>query len=218
MSELKIDAQVRDITGYKVKQLRRQGLVPVVIYGQGREPVNAQVDSTSLDRLLQVGGTTQLVEVSMDKGETRNVLIREVQRHPVRRNPIHADFYAVNMRVKQQVQVPVFSVGELSGTVAGMVMIQIMSDVTIEALPTDIPARIDVDISVLDSPDAGSITVADLPAIAGVTYLDDPDEPVFSLIASRTEAETETAEEEIEVEGEMEPEVIGRDEEEDEEE
>lgn len=211
MSELKIDAQLRAVTGNKVKQLRRDGLVPVVIYGQGQSPVNAQVDSTSLDRLIQAGGATQLVEVNMDQGSMLNVLIREVQRDPVRRNPVHADFYTVNMRVKQQVRVPIVSVGHLPNSAAGMVLIQGVSDVEIEALPSDIPAHIEVDISVLDGEDNDRITIADLPALPGIIYLDDVEESLFSLIASRTEADAEAADEEDEVEyGEaMEPEVIG---------
>ncbi|MFZ1753881.1 MAG: 50S ribosomal protein L25, partial [Caldilineaceae bacterium] len=191
MSELKISAQVRTLTGNKVKQLRRDGLVPVVIYGQDREPVNAQVDSIELDRLVQAGGATQLVEVSMENSGMQNVLIREVQRHPVRRNPLHADFYAVNMRVKQQVRVPVISVGELTTAAAGMVLIQSLSDVEIEALPSDIPAHIEVDISVLDGEERDRITVADLPVLAGITFLDDSEESIFSLVASRTESEAE---------------------------
>ena len=211
MSELKIDAQLRNVTRNKVKQLRRDGLIPVVIYGQERTPVNAQVDSTSLDRLIQAGGATQLVEVMMDKGDKLNVLIREVQRHPVRHNPIHADFYSVNMRVMQQVRIPIVSVGSLANSVGEMVLIQSLSDVEIEALPSDIPAHIEVDISVLDGEDMDRITIADLPAMASVSYLDDAEESVFSLIASHTETEAEADEEdEIEYDESAEPEVIGQ--------
>jgi len=206
MSELKIEAQMRAVTGNQVKKLRRDGFVPVTIYGQNSSPFNAQVDATSLDRLLQAGGATQLVEVAMQSGGTHNVLIREVQRHPVRRNPIHADFYAVNMQVKQQVSVPVISIGHLPASARGMVLVQALSDVEIEALPSDIPAHIEVDISRLDGEKNDRITVADLPAIAGITYLDDGDESVFSLVTSRTETEAE----EEEAEGMTEPEVIGR--------
>lgn len=209
MSELKIDAQLRAVTGNKVKQLRRDGLVPVVIYGQGQDPISAQVDSTSLDRLIQAGGSSQLVEVSMEKGEKLNVLIREVQRHPVRRNPLHADLYSVNMLVKQQLHVPVVSVGVLPNSAAGMVLIQSLSDVEIEALPSDIPAHIEVDISVLDGEAMDRITVADLPVLAGITYLSDGEESIFSLIASRTETDAEADEEAIEYGEDAEPEVIG---------
>lgn len=215
MSELKIEVQTRELTRNKVKQLRRDGLVPIVIYGQAQSPINAQVDSISFGRLLQAGGGTQLVEVNLDGDKTHNVLIREVQRHPVRREPIHADFYAVNMRQKQQVSIPVISVGEVPPEVSGMVLIQALTEVEIEALPADIPPHVEVDISSLNSPDADPITIASLPAIAGVTYLDDPDETVFSLVASRTEVEAE--EEDVEIDEDMEPEVIGRDDDEDEE-
>lgn len=205
MSELRIDAQLRDVTGHKVKHLRKQGIVPVVIYGQDRQPINAQVDSMRLDRLIQVGGT-QLIELTMTDGGLHNVLIREVQRHPVRRNPTHVDFYSVNMLVKQQVRVSVVSVGHVSGAGAGMVLLQAFSDVEIEALPADIPAHIEVDISILDGVDTTHITVADLPVMAGISYLDDPEEIVFSLVASRAEIE---ADEEAAAES-VEPEIVGR--------
>jgi large subunit ribosomal protein L25 len=205
MSELRIDAQLRDVTGHKVKHLRKQGIVPVVIYGQDRQPINAQVDSMRLDRLIQIGGT-QLIELTMTDGGLHNVLIREVQRHPVRRNPTHVDFYSVNMLVKQQVRVSVVSVGHVSGAGAGMVLLQAFSDVEIEALPADIPAHIEVDISILDGVDTTHITVADLPVMAGITYLDDPEEIVFSLVASRAEIE---ADEEAAADS-VEPEIVGR--------
>lgn len=205
MSELRIDAQLRDVTGHKVKHLRKQGIVPVVIYGQDRQPINAQVDSMRLDRLIQIGGT-QLIELTMTDGGLHNVLIREVQRHPVRRNPTHVDFYSVNMLVKQQVRVSVVSVGHVSGAGAGMVLLQAFSDVEIEALPADIPAHIEVDISILDGVDTTHITVADLPVMAGISYLDDPEEIVFSLVASRAEIE---ADEEAAAES-VEPEIVGR--------
>lgn len=205
MSELRIDAQLRDVTGHKVKHLRKQGIVPVVIYGQDRQPINAQVDSVRLDRLIQVGGT-QLIELTMTDGGLHNVLIREVQRHPVRRNPTHVDFYSVNMLVKQQVRVSVVSVGHVSGAGSSMVLLQAFSDVEIEALPADIPAHIEVDISILDGVDTTHITVADLPVMAGISYLDDPEEIVFSLVASRAEIE---ADEEAAVDS-VEPEIVGR--------
>lgn len=205
MSELRIDAQLRDVTGHKVKHLRKQGIVPVVIYGQDRQPINAQVDSMRLDRLIQIGGT-QLIELTMTDGGLHNVLIREVQRHPVRRNPTHVDFYSVNMLVKQQVRVSVVSVGHVSGAGAGMVLLQAFSDVEIEALPADIPAHIEVDISILDGVDTTHITVADLPVMAGISYLDDPEEIVFSLVASRAEIE---ADEEAAADS-VEPEIVGR--------
>ncbi|RME60283.1 MAG: 50S ribosomal protein L25 [Caldilineae bacterium] len=207
MAELTLNAQLREVTGSKVKQLRRQGLIPVVIYGQDREPVNAQVNEVALERVLQAGGTSQLVEVELEGAGRRNILVREVQRHPVRRNLLHADFYAVSMREKQQLSVPIIAV-DSGARPADLVLVQALDQVEIEALPADIPAHVEVDVSHLDSPEVEPITVADLPKLPGVEYLTPADEVVFSLVASRAAA----AEEEEEMEEEMgaEPEVIGR--------
>lgn len=215
MAELKLTAQVREVTGSKVKQLRRQGLIPVVIYGQDREPVNAQVNEIALERVLQAGGTSQLVEVELEGVGRRNILVREVQRHPVRRSLLHADFYAVSMRQKQQLAVPIIAV-DSGARPADLVLVQALDQVEIEALPADIPAHVEVDVSHLNSPEAEPITVADLPKLPGVEYLTPADEVVFSLVASRAAA----AEEEEEMEEEMgaEPEVIGRGREEEDEE
>lgn len=215
MAELKLNAQMREVTGRKVKQLRRQGLVPVVIYGQDRKPVNAQVNAGALERVLQAGGSSQLVEVELEGVGRRNILVREVQRHPVRRNLLHADFYAVSMREKQQLSVPIIALD--TGTrPAELVLVQALDQVEIEALPADIPPHVEVDVSHLISPEADPITVADLPKLPGVEYLTPAEEIVFSLVASRAAEAAE--EEEVEEEVGAEPEVIGRGREEEEEE
>jgi len=150
--------------------------------------------------------------------ETHEELVREIQRHPVRHNLLHADFYAVNMSETQQVSVPLVTVGEsVVGT--DLVMVQTMDSVEIEALPADIPAHIEVDVSPLEDPESPPITVADLPSIAGVTYITDPDDPVCSLILSRAAVSEEDEEAEAEmVDPDAEPEVIGRGREDEEEE
>lgn len=208
MAELRLDAKFRQLTGRKVKQLRREGLVPVVIYGREQEPENAQVGEAALERVLHGGGNSQLVRVNLD-GEERNILIREVQRDPVRHNPLHADFYAINMREKQQVTIPIIGVGRPAGLNPELVLVQSLDQVEIEALPAAIPANVEVDVSSLESPDSPPITVSDLPAIEGVEYITDADESVFSLVYTRVAVEEEE-EEELLVDMEAEPEVIGR--------
>ncbi|MEZ4735517.1 MAG: 50S ribosomal protein L25 [Caldilineaceae bacterium] len=213
MSDLKLDAQPRTLVGRKVRQLRRQGLVPVTVYGKKQAAENLQVAERSLNRVLHAAGFSQLVQVDVEGGPTHNVLIREVQRHPVTHSFLHADFYVVDLTVKQQVQVPVHSVGRPETMAQGLMVLQALENVTLEALPRAIPAHIDVDITklTLEQP----ITVAQLPTIEGVTYLDDPEEAIFTLIVTRA-AEEEVAEEEP---VSAEPELVRarRDEEEDEE-
>jgi large subunit ribosomal protein L25 len=213
MSELKLNAQPRQVIGRKVRQLRREGLVPVVVYGQNQTPVNLQVNERQLELTMQHGGISQLVQVVVDGGATHNVLVREVQRHPVSHHYLHADFYAVNMNEKQEVSVPVVSNGEPDALATGLMVLQALDAVHISALPADIPASIEVDITKLD-PDT-PITIADLPAMPGVEYLGDPGEHLFTMIATRVQEEEEEAPTEEEM---VEPELVARGREDEEEE
>jgi large subunit ribosomal protein L25 len=206
MADLRLGAQVREMTGRKVKYLRREGLVPVVVYGNKQEPENLQVDAAALDRLLLAGGSARLVRVDIDGSGQRNILIRSLQRHPVRNNVIHADFYAVNMTEMQHVSVPLTGVRHPENLGADLVLVQSLDSIEIEALPATIPGHIEVDVSSLVAPDSPPITVADLPAMEGVTYLTAPDETIFSVVVSRAAIEEEEEIEEVEAE----PEVIGR--------
>ena len=110
--------------------------------------------------------TSQLVELTVDGGEVKNVLVRDIQRDPVRHFLMHADFYAVNMLQKQIVTVPIQGFGEPDALAAGLMMLQALDQVEIEALPAAIPAVIEVDVTSLTLED--SITVSDLPHMVGV--------------------------------------------------
>ena len=206
MADIKLDAQPRSLTGRKVRQLRTQGLVPAVVYGNQQEPVNLQVSARSLDLALRHGGFSQLVEVNVAGGETHNVLVREIQRHPTTHAFVHVDLYAVNMREKQRTSVPVVSTGRPDALVTGFTVLQDRDTVEVEALPSDIPASVEVDITALDLD--RPITIADLPALPGVEFVGEPTEPLFTLIPPRVQAEEE--EEVEEVEGAEEPEVVAR--------
>lgn len=191
MSDLKLDAQPRTLVGRKVRQLRRQGLVPVTVYGKKQTAENLQVVERSLDRVLRAAGFSQLVQVDVEGGSTHNVLIREVQRHPVTHSFLHADLYAVDLTEKQQVQVPVHSTGKPEALVQGLMVLQSLDHITIEALPGNIPTHIDVDITQLSL--EHPITVAHLPVIEGVEYQNDADDAIFTMIVTRA-AESEAAE------------------------
>ena len=203
MSELKLEANPRELTGRKVGQLRRQGLVPVVVYGNVKQPVNLQVDSKLLERVLHSGGDTRLVEVMVSDGGRHNVLVKDVQREPVGHHLLHADFYAVNMAEKQHVAVPLVTTGKPSGMAAGLMVLKLHEAIHIEALPADIPGEIEIDITplTLDRP----ITVADLPQMRGITYVDDAEEVLFNLQQTREEVAEEAAAEEASA---AEPEVV----------
>lgn len=187
MSDLKLDAQPRTLVGRKVRQLRRQGLVPVTVYGKKLNAENLQVVERSLDRVLRVAGFSQLVQVDVEGGVTHNVLIRDVHRHPVTHSFLHADLYAVDLTEKQQVQVPVHSTGKPEALVQGLMVLQPLDHITIEALPGNIPTHIEVDITKLSL--ENPITVAHLPVMEGVEYMNEAEDSIFTMIVTRAAAE-----------------------------
>lgn len=190
MSDLKLSAQPRTLVGRKVRQLRREGLVPVTVYGKKQAAENLQVVERSFERVLQAAGFSQLVQVDVEGGSTHNVLIRDVQRHPVTHSFLHIDLYAVDITEKQQVQVNVHSKGKPTSLAQGLIVLQSLDHVTVEALPAKIPAHIDVDITdlSLETP----ITVANLPVLDGVTYVNDPEEAIFTMVVTRAAEEEST--------------------------
>jgi large subunit ribosomal protein L25 len=203
MAKLTLNAHPRTVTGRKVSQLRAAGMVPVVVYGDVANPLNLQVGTRSLEAVLHHGGFSQLVEVSVEGGGLHNILIREVQRHPVSKDYLHADFYAVSMTEKQEVEVPLVANGRPTAMLTGLMIYQAMDTVRISALPADIPASIEFDITNLTTEEP--VTVGMLPAVPGVEFIGDPNEIVISMIATREE----TIEEPVE-DAAAEPEVLAK--------
>lgn len=217
MADLRLAAQPRTLFGRKVRQLREQGLIPVVVYGKKqKEASSLQVNARTFDRVLHAAGFSQLVKIDVDGGTTHNVLIRDIHRHPVTHAPLHVDFYAVDMTEKQQVAIPVHSTGKVEAMDVGLMVYQALDQVTVEALPADIPSSVEIDISNLTLDVA--ITVADLPQIEGVAYVNEPDEAVFTLITTRVAVEEEEEEDVLDEEMSAEPELVSRGREDEEEE
>lgn len=194
MNEQTFPAERRTLLGKKVKQLRRAGQVPGVVYGpvvDGTVPVT--VDRREFDRFYQTAGHSTLFTLKWDGGE-QTVFIREVQADPVRRDPLHIDFFAPNLRMVLRTMVPI--VLHNANEEAEGVLTQTRSEVEIEALPTAIPHQIDADISGLaevgDSLRAGDLTLPE-----GVTLIADEDELLVTLSAE-TQEEPEPVEEELE--------------------
>ena len=191
-----LHVEPRTLTGRHVKQVRAAGFVPAVVYGQGEPATPIQFREIDMVRILRSGGLSQLIELR-GLGKPMNVLIKDVQRHPIRRNILHVDFYRVQMDVKIQTDVPVQTVGESEAIKAGAVLIHHMDTITVECLPGDIPETLVADLSKLKTLD-DVITVADLPVPEGVEVLAPPEAPVFSLTISRKLAAEEAAEAETE--------------------
>jgi large subunit ribosomal protein L25 len=185
----------RDPEGSRnARRLRRSGLVPGVIYGGGDAPTHFAVDARILRNTLAHSGA--ILEVSLDGATGTPVLVKDVQRHPVRGEAVHVDFLRVRMDQAIQTTVTVELVGgdEAPGVVEGGVLSQETREITIEALPGDIPDSIKHDVSALEM--NSTITLDALTAPKGVTFVDDDD----TLIASIMPPTLEPVEEEIETE------------------
>ncbi len=197
-----LNVEERTVTGRHVKQVRQAGYVPAVVYGQGEDAIPIQFREIDMVRILRSGGLSQLIELQ-GLGKPMNVLIKEIQRHPLRRTILHVDFYRVQMDVKIQTDVPLRLEGESDAIKAGAVLIHHMDAITVECLPGNIPEYLVADLSKLETLE-DVITVADLPVPEGVDVLAEPEAPVLSLTISRKLAAEEAAEEMEGEEGEAE--------------
>lgn len=204
MSKLVVDAQPRDVQAIKARHLRNDGLIPVVVYGKGLTPVSLAVPERSMESALRHGAVSQLVEVQVSGGKAHNVLVREVQRDPINHRLLHVDLYAVRMDEKQHVSIRVSGVGKPDALTSGLMILQNHESIVVEALPADLPAVIEVDLTHLSSEQP--IKVSDLPSISGVVYAMDADEHIFSMVA--TQAGLEDEEQAAAEESSAEPEVV----------
>ncbi|NLJ86149.1 MAG: 50S ribosomal protein L25/general stress protein Ctc [Firmicutes bacterium] len=194
MGQYQLAAELRDATGKGAnRRLRRAGYIPGVIYGSGKDNVNLQVEERVLLKLIREGGANRLITLQFD-GETRAVLIQELQEHPVQGTPQHIDFLEVRLDEAVNVMVPIHIVGEAERTNDGGVLAPAIWEVEVSCLPTDIPDGLEVDVSGLVIGD--SLQVKDIEAPSGITFLTDPEETVVSVVTPMELVEEEDEEEE----------------------
>ncbi|MBK8032681.1 MAG: 50S ribosomal protein L25 [Chloroflexi bacterium] len=144
-----IDAQARSITGKKVSQLRNQGLVPAVVYGEAVQPVHVQIPYRALEVALMKAGGTHLITLSVE-GQAHTVITRDVQRDILKGKITHVDFLAVSATTKLKTEVPVHFTGEAPAVALRVGVLNTVTPyVEVEALPADLIDHIDVDLSSL---------------------------------------------------------------------
>ena len=197
-------AMPRDKTGKgAARQARFAKQVPAVIYGHGRPTQSLMVDALSLEKALTgIEPAATLIELTVDGKKTR-ALIREIQRHPIRPDIIHVDFYEIHAHEKITLEVPVHLVGTADGVRnGGGVLDQVLREVKIEVLPEHIPDRVELDVTSLKIGD--SLHVRDL-SIPNAVILNGPDLTIATVVPPRAEevvaptpeAATEVAEPEL---------------------
>jgi len=181
MEQVSLRAKPRDEAGTRVsRRLRAEGGIPAVLYGRGLDTTSLAVDKRDLYAALHTeAGTNALInlEVGSDKFLT---VARELQRHPVRGEIVHLDFINISLDEEIDAEVGIEFIGEPEGAKEGGILQTIRASIDIAALPMNIPAHIEVDVTALEVGD--TVTVGDLPQLEGVSYYDDPEEPVVTVI------------------------------------
>ena len=208
MASASLSAQTRTGLGTgDARKLRQGGEIPAVIYGHGRDPQSITVNAREMDRLLsQFSAGSTVIELNVG-GTVAKTLIREIQRHPVKRNILHLDFQQLVAGEKITVSIPLKFVGTADGVRnSGGILEEIMHVVHLRVDPSSIPNHIDVDVTPLTI--GHSIHVRDLTLPEGVTVLDEPGATVCVCAAPKTATEDTTAAEGAEATGAPEPELI----------
>lgn len=189
MAESALQAQKREGTGKGVgRKLRAAGRIPAVMYGRGQENVTLSLEPRALEKVLAAGhaGLNTLIDLSVEGGGESVVLVRELQRDPVKGSLVHVDLFQVDLTQTVDVSVPLHVVGTAKGVALdGGILDFALREIEIECLPRSIPDQIDVDVSALEIGE--SLHVRDLALPPGVALKSDPDLSVVSVVAPSTE-------------------------------
>ena len=196
----------REVLGKKVKALRRQGLTPANIYGHNVESQAIQVATEELKHVLKSAGRNDIVYLRLDGDDPRPTFVRDVQQHPVTDAIQHIDFLQISLREKVRADVPIHLTG-LSPAVDtyGGILMHGLDHVTVEALPTEVPSFLEIDVSPLTEINQ-ALHVSDLDLPDDVTLLTDPEQVVAKVAPPAVEPVEEVPEEEELEEGEAAPE------------
>ncbi len=193
MTRPTLTAQPRELTGKDVARLRKQGLLPAVLFGHGEPSLPIQIDAKAFETLTKTAGRHALIDLKIEGGRAHPAIVQGVQEHPIRRTPLHVDFHRVKMTEEITMDVPLVPVGtsvaveKHNGT-----LLQTLDHLRLRGLPSDLPQSIEFDITALDSFEA-VIRVRDLHLPARVTLHSEPDETVAHVQPSRAEVEREAA-------------------------
>ena len=191
-----LKVEKRETFGKHLKKLRREGLLPANIYGKNVPSVAVQLPLKDFVETYKTTGETGLIELHLGS-ETKPALIHSVQLDYVTNQPLHADFYQVNLKEKVTTMVPVVLTGEPTAVKENLgTLLHMVNEVEVEALPTDLPEKFEIDITHLAAVD-DQVTVADLPKAAGVEVLTDPSNivaKIAELVAPEPEPTPEVAE------------------------
>jgi large subunit ribosomal protein L25 len=201
---VKLQVLERDSRGTREsRRLRKQGLIPGVLYGRGKEPHAFCVPERELRRALTGdAGLHAILDVTLDDQKTtRPSILKQYQQDPLKGTLTHIDLQEVRLDEAIQARVVVELIGEPVGVTEGGVLSQVVREITVEALPLEVPEHLDLDVTRMAIGD--TLRLVDLPVQEGVKFLDDPEETVLATVTMPTKF-VEPEPEEVEGEEELE--------------
>lgn len=197
MSEILLKAGLREKTGSNAnKRLRREELIPAVLYQKDEENQNLTLVAKEFDKVIAEAGTSTIISLDIE-GSKKKVLIRDFQRHPYKNMFMHVDLLGVNMKERLKVNVPIVLLNRDEIYLQPSVLMQAASEIEIECLPSDIPAQVEIDVQNMQYGD--TFTVADLDIVKNedIQVLTDLEEVICSLQEPREEVVEEDEGEEV---------------------
>lgn len=190
---ISLKVQKRDVFGKKVKRLYREGKVVGNLYGRGKDSIPVMVDYELMRKAVEVAGKNHPIELAVEGEKEHLVLIKNIDVDPAKGRYRHVEFHMVNRNEKVEAEVPVELVGTSPAVLAGNIVITLNDTVMVEAVPTNLPDHLEADAELLKNPD-DMITLADIKLPANVTFVDEPDTPLFKVDVPRSQVEAEAEE------------------------
>ena len=189
MEHVSLAASSRTVVGKQVRALRREGLIPGNVYGHKLDNLNISLNARDFDKLFTHTGTTTLIDLKIDGKKATPVLVHEVQRNSPRREIIHADLFAVNLKEKLRTAVPLTFTGTSEAVeLLGGILQTPKDEVEVECLPEDLVQELTLDLGVLKTFD-DHIKVSDIVLPSGIVILDEADEVIAVVNAQAAEEE-----------------------------
>jgi large subunit ribosomal protein L25 len=192
---VKLELENRTVIGKKVNRLRREGILPATVYGKGVGPFTVQLNARGFADAYRHAGRTGLIDLTIPGQKAQSAFVHGLQRHPVTRSILHVDFLAVDLLIEVTVEVPIHIIGETSLITRGDATLnQVLTTLSVRALPAELPSFVEVDISGLDSMEK-SIYVRDITLGGKGTIVTPEDEMIVGLSQSRPAEVEEVTEE-----------------------
>jgi len=205
MDTMQLSSEIRTQTGKgSARKLRSTGKLPAILYGPETDPIMLTLDFKELKKALEGKSAESVLlnlRIDSDKiGQSKTVMIKEIQRDPVKRDYLHVDLFEISLKKEVEVDIPLHLVGTPIGVTEGGMLQHVRREVKVSCMPDDLVDKIDVDVSGLDI--GQSLHIGDISFPSGLKSLEDVDVTIVTVVAPAKVAEEEEVEEVEEIEGE----------------